>query len=163
MFVKIIGDSWVVQVGIIHTSYRELSRRNAGLVMAGISHVFNALLCAIHCHKVPASCHPSLENLTPCECVDVTSWVVLSSSRKQTSRTGVAQCCKRCVMWQVIKLSDTVQPFPRSVTACVHGAAPSFLEAGAAKSKIHSGEHLDKLPLLPKRRCMAVAQQTVTK
>ncbi len=46
------------QVGIIHTSYRELSRRNAGLVMAGISTVFNALLCAIHCHKVCKRGHP---------------------------------------------------------------------------------------------------------
>jgi hypothetical protein len=40
-----------MQVGIIHTSYRELSRRNAGIVMYGISTVFNSLLCAIHCHK----------------------------------------------------------------------------------------------------------------
>jgi hypothetical protein len=40
------------QVGVIHTSYKELSRRNAGILMAGISTVFNALLCAIHCHKV---------------------------------------------------------------------------------------------------------------
>jgi hypothetical protein len=42
----------VVQVGIIHTSYRELSRRNSGILMAGISVVFNSLLCSIHCHKV---------------------------------------------------------------------------------------------------------------
>ena len=40
------------QVGIIHTSYRELSRRNSGILMAGISVVFNSLLCSIHCHKV---------------------------------------------------------------------------------------------------------------
>ena len=42
----------VVQVGIIHTSYKELSRRNSGILMAGISVVFNSLLCSIHCHKV---------------------------------------------------------------------------------------------------------------
>ena len=40
------------QVGIIHTSYRELSKRNAGLVMAGVSALLNSWLCAIHCHKV---------------------------------------------------------------------------------------------------------------
>lgn len=40
------------QVGVIHTSYRELSRRNSGILMAGISVVFNSLLCSIHCHKV---------------------------------------------------------------------------------------------------------------
>ncbi|KAK9845807.1 hypothetical protein WJX81_002889 [Elliptochloris bilobata] len=39
-------------VGIIHTSYRELSKRNAGLVMAGVSSLLNSWLCAIHCHKV---------------------------------------------------------------------------------------------------------------
>lgn len=43
------------QVGIIHTSYRELSKRNAGLVMAGVSALLNSWLCAIHCHKV--RCH----------------------------------------------------------------------------------------------------------
>ena len=40
---------------------------------------------------------------------------------------------------QVIKLSDTVQAFPRSVVCCVHGAAPKFLEYGEAKSKLRSG------------------------
>ena len=40
------------QVGIIHTSYKELSKRNAGLVMAGVSALLNSWLCAIHCHKV---------------------------------------------------------------------------------------------------------------
>ena len=42
----------VHQVGVIHTSYRELSKRNAGLVMAGVSSLLNSWLCAIHCHKV---------------------------------------------------------------------------------------------------------------
>ena len=46
-----------MQVGIIHTSYRELSRRNSGVLMAGVSHVFNGLLCAIHCHKVLSQAH----------------------------------------------------------------------------------------------------------
>ncbi|CAL8467905.1 g7443 [Coccomyxa elongata] len=77
-------------VGIIHTSYSELSRRNAGILMKGISTIFNSLLCAIHCHKV-------------------------------------------------VKLSDTVQQFPRSVTMCVHGAAPSFVKAGAAKAALPEG------------------------
>ncbi|EIE20880.1 hypothetical protein COCSUDRAFT_2635, partial [Coccomyxa subellipsoidea C-169] len=92
------GPRWTERfnhvVGIIHTSYRELSRRNAGIVMYGISTVFNSLLCAIHCHKA-------------------TRPVFLD---------------------QVVKLSDTVQQFPRSVTMCVHGAAPSFVQAGAAKA-----------------------------
>lgn len=47
-----------LQVGIIHTSYRELSRRNAGIVMYGISTVFNSLLCAIHCHKASSPADP---------------------------------------------------------------------------------------------------------
>ena len=41
---------------------------------------------------------------------------------------------------QVVKLSDTVQAFPRSVVCCVHGAAPKFLEYGDAKSKLEPGK-----------------------
>ncbi len=36
---------------------------------------------------------------------------------------------------QVIKLSDAVQALPRQVTCCVHGAAPGFVTAGAAKAR----------------------------
>ncbi len=54
--------SSAAQVGIIHTSYRELSRRNSGILMAGISVVFNSLLCSIHCHKVICQPHTG-----PCE------------------------------------------------------------------------------------------------
>jgi hypothetical protein len=51
-------------VGVIHTSYRELSRRNSGKIMEGVSTVFNALLCAIHCHKArtqPAPFSPTCQ------------------------------------------------------------------------------------------------------
>ncbi len=41
---------------------------------------------------------------------------------------------------QVIKLSDAVQPLPREVTCCVHGAAPGFVDAGAAKARAPEGE-----------------------
>lgn len=50
--------------------------------------------------------------------------------------------CAICL--QVIKLSDTVQAFPRSVVCCVHGAAPKFLEYGDAKSKLFPGRLLGK-------------------
>lgn len=40
---------------------------------------------------------------------------------------------------QVIKLSDAVQPLPREVTCCVHGAAPGFVTAGAAKTHAPDG------------------------
>ena len=40
---------------------------------------------------------------------------------------------------QVIKLSDAVQPLPREVTCCVHGAAPGFVTAGAAKTRAPDG------------------------
>ena len=34
----------------------------------------------------------------------------------------------------VVKLSDAIQPLPRSVTECVHGVAPAFLERGVRES-----------------------------
>ncbi len=40
---------------------------------------------------------------------------------------------------QVIKLSDAVQALPRQVTCCVHGAAPGFVTAGAAKARSAEG------------------------
>ena len=46
--------------------------------------------------------------------------------------------CPQCPM-QVIKLSDAVQPLPREVTCCVHGAAPGFVTAGAAKTHAPDG------------------------
>ena len=48
---------------------------------------------------------------------------------------------------QVVKLSDTVQAFPRSVVCCVHGAAPKFLEYGDAKSKLEPGKPCSLYPL----------------
>ncbi len=53
-------------------------------------------------------------------------------------RLHVIYSCGQCCA-QVIKLSDTVQPFPRSVTMCVHGAARSFIELGAAKNAAGDG------------------------
>ncbi len=53
----------ICQVGIIHTSYKELSKRNAGLVMAGVSEVINAWLCGIHCHKARPVPHLRLRGL----------------------------------------------------------------------------------------------------
>ncbi len=58
------GSACRAQVGVIHTSYRELSRRNSGKIMEGVSTVFNALLCAIHCHKArtqPAPFSPTCQ------------------------------------------------------------------------------------------------------
>ncbi len=59
----------VRQVGIIHTSYKELSKRNAGLVMAGVSEVINAWLCGIHCHKArpapSATCRVHAQRVCP--------------------------------------------------------------------------------------------------
>lgn len=56
-----------LQVGVLHTNYRELTRRNAGAAgvpLCGLSHMVNFLACAIHCHKagcpfllsVPSAC-----------------------------------------------------------------------------------------------------------
>lgn len=39
-------------VGIMHTNYAELARRNAGLPVQAASLALNHLLCACHCHKV---------------------------------------------------------------------------------------------------------------
>ena len=50
----------------------------------------------------------------------------------------MSDCQIACM--QVVKLSDTVQAFPRSVVCCVHGAAPKFLEYGDAKSKLEPGK-----------------------
>ena len=46
-----------MQVGILHTNYRELTRRNAGfagMALSGLNHVVNFLACSIHCHKATA-------------------------------------------------------------------------------------------------------------
>ena len=48
-----------LQVGVMHTNYRELGRRNAGLVVSGVSTLMNYLVCAIHCHKVCTLVCPS--------------------------------------------------------------------------------------------------------
>ena len=124
-------------MGVIHTSYRELSRRNSGILMAGISVVFNSLLCSIHCHKVaPCSCcqcvQPTLAHVC-CNC-HIQPWTLLCCLP-----TGSVISPSQVAPVQVIKLSDTVQAFPRSVVCCVHGAAPKFLEYGHAKSKLISG------------------------
>ena len=41
-------------MGVLHTNYRELTKRNAGyagLPLCGLSHLLNFLACSIHCHK----------------------------------------------------------------------------------------------------------------
>lgn len=56
----LIADA-CMQVGIMHTNYRELTRRNArfaGMALAAFNHMVNFLACSIHCHKASArSCH----------------------------------------------------------------------------------------------------------
>ncbi|KAK9788295.1 hypothetical protein WJX73_003516 [Symbiochloris irregularis] len=53
------GERWTGKfchvVGILHTNYRELTRRNSrfgGVPLAGLNHMVNFLACSIHCHKV---------------------------------------------------------------------------------------------------------------
>ena len=41
-----------LQVGVMHTNYRELGRRIAGPLVVPFLHAMVATLCAIHCHKV---------------------------------------------------------------------------------------------------------------
>lgn len=41
-----------LQVGVMHTNYKELGRRIAGPLVVPFLHVMMASLCAIHCHKV---------------------------------------------------------------------------------------------------------------
>lgn len=45
----------VLQVGVMHTNYKELGRRIAGPLVVPFLHAMVATLCAIHCHKVPSS------------------------------------------------------------------------------------------------------------
>eukprot|EP00884_Botryococcus_braunii_P010407 jgi/Botrbrau1/19368/Bobra.0338s0003.1 len=45
-------DKFQHVVGIMHTNYAELARRNAGLPLKHASLALNHLLCSIHCHKV---------------------------------------------------------------------------------------------------------------
>ena len=59
--------------------------------------------------------------------------------------SNISDCQIACL--QVVKLSDTVQAFPRSVVCCVHGAAPKFLEYGDAKSKLKPGKLCSLYPL----------------
>lgn len=46
------AESGIVQVGVMHTNYRELGRRIAGPLVVPFLHAMVATLCAIHCHKV---------------------------------------------------------------------------------------------------------------
>ena len=41
-----------VQVGVMHTNYKELGRRIAGPLVVPFLHAMVATLCAVHCHKV---------------------------------------------------------------------------------------------------------------
>ena len=45
-------NSVAVQVGVMHTNYKELGRRIAGPLVVPFLHAIVAGLCAIHCHKV---------------------------------------------------------------------------------------------------------------
>ena len=46
-----------MQVGVMHTNYKELGRRIAGPLVVPFLHAMVAGLCAIHCHKVQ-TCAP---------------------------------------------------------------------------------------------------------
>ena len=35
----------------MHTNYRELGLRNAGFLVAAVSHLLNYALCGVHCDK----------------------------------------------------------------------------------------------------------------
>ncbi len=63
---------------------------------------------------------------------------------------------------QVVKLSDTVQAFPRSVVCCVHGAAPKFLEYGDTKSKLEPGKRCSLYPLFAMLLMTGIGQPVLT-
>lgn len=46
------AEAYSLQVGVMHTNYRELGRRIAGPLVVPFLHAMVATLCAIHCHKV---------------------------------------------------------------------------------------------------------------
>ncbi len=107
-------------------------------------------------HPLPQGDSLLLMSHVSCPCTSVLQ------PRSHTERRALSCYC----MWyqadspgvahvQVIKLSDTVQAFPRSVVCCVHGAAPKFLEYGDAKSKLRAG-------MMPKHPCLASLSCTGT-
>lgn len=53
-----------MQIGVMHTNYKELGRRIAGPLVVPFLHAMVATLCAIHCHKVTSHCRPPPSQLT---------------------------------------------------------------------------------------------------
>ena len=82
----------------MHTNYRELGRRNAGLVVSGVSTLMNYLVCAIHCHKVCTLVCPS--RMMCCTCAwsnqAVASLQEVHRASYSTRQTPHNECGDHC-------------------------------------------------------------------